>query len=197
MKKIGIFFGTDTGSTRLVAKMIAKKLGDEIASKPLNVNRINVEDMLIYDALILGTPTYGEGQVPGKSTKVAAGSWEEFLPQLHEDDFKGKTIALYGLGDQDKYADRYLNGLYQLYQKLHSCGASFTGSWSTEGYQFEQSNAVIDNKFVGLALDQTNQRLQTEQRVDTWLAQILPELMASQEQAENEELEPMVEAVGE
>lgn len=176
MTKIGIFFGTDTGSTRLIAKMIAKKLGD-VAAKPLNVNRIRIEDLLIYDALILGTPTYGEGQLPGKSTKVAAGSWEEFLPQLQEDDFVGKTVALYGLGDQEKYSDRFANGLFQLYKRLQECGANVIGQWDTKGYQFEHSSSVIDNKFVGLVLDQSNQRLLTEQRVETWLELIKPELL--------------------
>ena len=174
MSKIGIFFGTDTGSTRLIAKMIAKKLRDDIASKPLNVNRINVEDMLIYNALILGTPTYGEGQVPGKSTKVAAGSWEEFLPQLKENDLAGKVVAIYGLGDQEKYSDHFADGLYQLYSRLLQCGAKIIGDWSTDGYQFEQSKAVVGNRFVGLVLDQSNQRLLTEERVDAWLEQIVP-----------------------
>ncbi|WP_455204575.1 flavodoxin [Kaarinaea lacus] len=180
MSKIGIFFGTDTGSTRLIAKMIAKKLGDEIARKPLNVNRINVEDMLIYDTLILGTPTYGEGQVPGKSTKVAAGSWEEFLPLLEENDLAGKMVALYGLGDQEKYSDRFADGLHQLYTRLQQCGATIIGDWSTDGYTFEKSKAVIDGKFVGLVLDQSNQRLLTEERVDTWLEQIVPVLLAKE-----------------
>lgn len=176
MKKIGIFFGTDSGSTRLIAKMIAKKLGDNIASKPLNVNRINVEDMLIYDALILGTPTYGEGQLPGQSTKVATGSWEEFLPQLKENDLAGKVVALYGLGDQDKYKERFADGLFQLYSRLQQCGAKIVGDWSTEGYTFEQSKSVVDGKFVGLVLDQSNQRLLTEERVDAWLEQVVPAL---------------------
>lgn len=180
MKKIGIFFGTDSGSTRLIAKMIAKKLGDDVAGKPLNVNRINVEDMLIYDALILGTPTYGEGQVPGKSTKVAAGSWEEFLPQLNANDFVGKVVAVYGLGDQEKYKERFADGLYQLYSRLQQCGATIIGDWSTEGYQFEKSKAVIDGRFVGLVLDQSNQRLKTEERLDVWLEQIVPVLLASE-----------------
>ena len=178
MSKIGIFFGTDSGSTRLIAKMIAKKLGDDIASKPLNVNRINVEDMLIYNTLILGTPTYGDGQVPGKSTKVAAGSWEEFLPQLRENDLSGKVIAIYGLGDQEKYSERFADGLYQLYSRLLECGAKIIGDWSTKGYQFENSKSLIDGKFVGLVLDQSNQRLLTEERVDAWLEQIVPVLLA-------------------
>ena len=177
MNKVGIFFGTDTGSTRLIAKMIAKKLGDSIASKPLNVNRINVEDMLSYEALILGTPTYGEGQVPGKSTKVAAGSWEEFLPQLKEKDLSGKVVAIYGLGDQEKYSERFCDGLYQLYSRLVQCGANIVGDWSTEGYNFEKSESVVNGKFVGLVLDQSNQRLLTEERVDAWLEQIVPALL--------------------
>lgn len=177
MNKVGIFFGTDTGSTRLIAKMIAKKLGGDVASKPLNVNRIRVEDMLIYDALILGTPTYGEGQLPGKSTKVPAGSWEEFLPLLEENDFIGKVVAIYGLGDQEKYSDRFADGLHQLYIRLQACGAKFVGEWSTDGYQFEKSRSVVDGKFIGLVLDQSNQRLLTEERVDTWLDQIKPALL--------------------
>jgi len=177
MSKIGVFFGTDSGTTRLIAKMIAKKLGDELCAKPLNVNRIRVEDMLIHDSLILGTPTYGDGQLPGKSTKVASGSWEEFLDQLHDNDLSGKTVALYGLGDQEKYTDRYLNGLYELYVRLEKCGANFVGAWNIDGYQFENSKAVVGGKFVGLALDQSNQRLLTESRVDTWLTQIKPALI--------------------
>ncbi|WP_455211092.1 flavodoxin [Kaarinaea lacus] len=177
MSKIGIFFGTDTGTTRLIAKMIAKKLGDDITSKPLNINRINVEDMLIYDALILGTPTYGEGQLPGKSTKVAAGSWEEFLPQLKANDLTGKIVAIYGLGDQEKYSDRFADGLIQLYSRLQQCGAKIVGEWSTDDYAFENSKSVVEGKFVGLVLDQSNQRLLTEERIDAWLKTIVPLLL--------------------
>jgi hypothetical protein len=34
MKTIGIFFGTETGTTRLIAKKIQRKLGDGIAANP-------------------------------------------------------------------------------------------------------------------------------------------------------------------
>ena len=65
MNKIGIFFGTDTGSTRLVAKKIYSLLGADVADKPKNINRTRVEDLLQYNALILGTPSYGVGDLPG------------------------------------------------------------------------------------------------------------------------------------
>lgn len=176
MNKVGIFFGTDSGTTRLLAKKMAKKL-DGLADKPLNVNRITVDDLLKYDFLILGTPTYGEGVLPGIDTKVANGSWQEFLPQLKEADLSGKTIALYGLGNQDKYGDHFANALYELYEVVRSCGAQIVGGWSTEGYDYTASKAEVDGKFVGLVLDHVNQSLQTDERIDAWLDSIRPLMM--------------------
>ena len=178
MKKIGIYFGTDTGTTRLIAKKMAKKMGD-VADKPLNVNRTEVEAFLSHDALILGTPTYGINQLPGKSTDIEAGSWEEFLPELDGIDFSGKTIALYGLGDQEKYSDRFLDSMIFLYRFFAERGATIIGQWPVEGYTFEQSQAVVDGQFVGLALDQTRQGLLTDERIDLWLSQIMPQLTAA------------------
>lgn len=177
MDKIGMFFGTDSGTTRLMAKKMAKRLGD-LASKPLNVNRISVDDMLRYDALILGTPSYGAGEVPGVATGVAAGSWAEFLPQLQGRDLSGKTVALYGLGNQEKYADRFAGALFSLYDCFRSGGATVIGAWPTDGYQFEDSRAVVDGRFVGLVLDQNFQAMLSEDRIDAWLNDVKPALLA-------------------
>jgi flavodoxin I len=177
MAEIGIFFGTDSGTTRLMAKKMAKHLG-EAASKPLNVNRIAVEDLLAYDALILGTPTYGEGLLPSATTGVKDGSWEEFLPLLCSHDLSGKLIALYGLGDQNKYGHRFANGMFELYSALKKAGATLVGAWSTAGYEFSDSKAVVDGKFVGLVIDQSNQGLRTDERITQWLEQVKDELLA-------------------
>lgn len=177
MKKIGIYFGTDTGTTRLIAKKVARQLG-ESAAKPLNVNRTEVAHFLAHDALILGTPTYGFDQLPGRSTNIEAGSWEEFLPLLEDADFSGKTIALYGLGDQEKYSDRFLDSMIHLYRFFTERGAHIIGRWPTDGYNFAQSQAVVDDMFVGLALDQHNQGLLTDARISQWLETVKPELAA-------------------
>jgi flavodoxin I len=177
MDKIGIFFGTDTGTTRLIAKKMAKKLGDGLSNKPLNVNRITPDEIMQYDALILGTPTYGFNQVPGISTGIKAGSWEEFLPQLEDLDFTGKRIALYGLGNQEKYTSTFADSLIHLYEFFLQRGAEIIGSWDTEGYSFEKSLSVVDGRFVGLILDQQAQPLLTDQRIDDWLAEVTPLLL--------------------
>jgi len=123
MKTIGIFFGTETGTTRLIAKKIQRKLGDEIAAKPLNVNRISVDDMLQYDALILGTPSYGVGAIPGRGAGCQEASWEEFLAKAGTPDFSGKRIAFFGLGAQERYAERFANSLFRLYEVFKGFGA--------------------------------------------------------------------------
>lgn len=176
MAAIGIFFGTDTGRTRKIAKLIARKLGDA-AADPVNVAKAQPEDLLQYDALILGTPTYGEGALPGLDFGCQGESWNEFLPKLEGLDFSGKTVALFGLGEQEKYPDVFVDAMGTLYDQLLAGGARFVGEWSTEGYTFNASTAVEDDKFVGLALDLVTQNHLTEQRVEGWLALIRPQLL--------------------
>lgn len=175
MAKIGIFFGTDTGNTRKIAKAIAKKIGDE-AAKPLNINRSSVADILEYDYLILGSPTLGDGELPGLTAGTEDENWEESLPELSTADLTGKTIALYGLGDQVGYPDNFVDALGIIYEELEDTGAKFVGSWPTAGYEYNSSRAVNDDDdFFGLVLDQENQSDKHEERITAWLALIKPE----------------------
>ena len=169
MTKVGIFFGTDTGNTRRIAKDIATKLGATISAKPVNVRNASVEDMLAYDVLILGSPTYGEGLLPGLSTGNATESWEEFLPKLAGQDFSGKKVAIYGLGNQKSYPNEFVNAMFYLYEQFTQCNAMVVGAWNVDGYQFNASKAVVNDSFVGLVLDQENQKDLTPDRLDAWL----------------------------
>lgn len=183
MRKIGIFFGTDTGSTRLVAKMIYKQLGEELADKPKNINRTSPAELLQYDALILGTPSYGIGDLPGLATGCQDANWQEFAPHLDNVDLSGKRVAVFGLGHQERYADRFASSLIHLYRLFSDNGAQMFGRWSTDGYDFKHSAAIIDGEFVGLVLDQRGQPFLTESRIQYWLAQITPKLLPTLAQA--------------
>lgn len=183
MSKIGIFFGTDTGSTRLVAKKMYSLLGNELADKPVNINRVTPADLLSYDALILGTPSYGIGDLPGMSVGCTEPSWAEFVANMGDADFSGKKIALFGLGNQERYAPRFANSLIQLYRVFTGYGADIVGRWSTEGYTFENSDSVVDGEFVGLVLDQRTQPHLSDERLKIWLPQITPLLLPSIAQA--------------
>lgn len=176
MAKVGIFFGTDTGSTRKIAKQIQKQLGDEIADKPKNINRVEVADFAAYDCLILGTPTLGQGQLPGIECDCSEASWAEFLPNFAELDLAGKKVALFGLGDQVNYTNEFVDGLGELYDYVANCGPEMVGRWPLNGYEFAASNAVDGDAFVGLVIDKDNQASLTEERLSTWLEQIKSEM---------------------
>ncbi|MCB1774928.1 MAG: flavodoxin [Gammaproteobacteria bacterium] len=180
MTSIGIFFGTDSGTTRLIAKKIARSLvariGEHVVAKPVNINRVDVNRLLQHDALILGTPTYGKGVLPGRDSRNTESSWLEFLPQLADADFSGKRIALYGLGDQEEYPDHFADAIRDLHDAFTARGATPVGGCDIDGYEFNCSRAVIDGRFIGLVLDQHLQHLLTDERIERWLDEIVPAL---------------------
>lgn len=181
MSQIGIFFGTDSGTTRLIAKKIAKaiqaRLGEGVVAKPLNVNRASADDLLAFKALILGTPTYGKGGLPGKANDTDEPAWLEFLPQLEGKDFSGTRIALFGLGDQEKYPTCFCDALKDLHDLFTEAGAELVGGIDASGFELKRSRAVVDGRFVGLALDQHLQHRLTDARIDAWLDEVLPRLL--------------------
>jgi flavodoxin I len=175
MAKIGLFYDTDTGNTRKVAKLIKQHFAeDDIEMKA--ISKLETADFDKYAAFILGTPTLGEGELPD--------NWNALLPQLDGLNFSGKTIALFGLGDQEEYGHEFVNGLGLLYEKFDALGATFVGFWPTEGYEFSVSLAELNDEFVGLVLDQDNQSDLTTERLETWIAQIKPALLAAADNAE-------------
>ena len=129
-----------------------------------SITRLSVEEVKSYDVLIFGISTWNIGQLEM--------TWEEFFPKLDELDFKGKKVALFGMGDQSNYPDTYLDALGILRDKLIERGAMIIGSWPTEGYNFSGSLAVHEGKFVGLALDQDNQPDLTEERIADWVKEV-------------------------
>lgn len=164
MAKIGLFYGTDTGNTRKIAKFIVRQIGDDLVDI-FNVAKVKPEDVAKYEFLIFGTPTLGDGELQD--------DWQMLLPNLDSVDFTGKTVALYGLGDQNAYGHEFVDGLGIIYHALVKTPAKLVGgSWSSDGYDFEKSKALVDGDFVGLVLDQDNQADLTKDRIAQWIEQI-------------------------
>ena len=102
--------------------------------------------------------------------------WFGFLPTIKETGLAGKTVAVFGVGDQFSYSDTYVNAMGELYDAAKAAGANIIGATSTDGYSFNESTAVRDGKFVGLALDYDNQSDLSDDRIAAWVAQISPSL---------------------
>ena len=160
MNKIGLFFGSDTGATEEIAESIKSVFSSEIVLH--DISKASKEDIEQYDKLILASSTWGDGDLQS--------DWEDFESNLDEIDFSSKTIALVGVGDQDGYADTFCNALGHLYG--HVKDGNVVGFTSTEGYEFDESIAVIDDQFVGLVLDEDNQSELTKDRIESWVKDI-------------------------
>lgn len=168
MATVGLFFGSDTGNTEAVAKMIQKKLGKKNVDVK-DIAKSTKEDIAEFDLLILGIPTwyYGENQC----------DWDDFLPELEEIDFNDKLVAIFGLGDQEDYAEYFVDAMCPVRDICEAKGAIIVGAWSTDGYEFEASKALVDDSnFIGLALDEDRQPELTESRVDAWIEQLNDEM---------------------
>lgn len=160
MKKIGIFYGSTTGTTESVARVIAKKLGvDDTALH--DVANIQKEWILSSDILLLGTSTWGDGEL--------LDDWYEALKLFAGMDLKGKTVALFGCGDSSAYSDTFCDGLAELHEGLKDTGCTFCGAFPADGYTYDDSKAVVDRTFVGLAIDDTNESNQTATQIDQWI----------------------------
>ncbi|CAH9060641.1 Flavodoxin [Pseudoalteromonas holothuriae] len=168
MASVGIFFGSDTGNTEHVAKMIQKELGKQLVDVK-DIAKSSKEEIAEFDLILFGIPTwyYGEAQC----------DWDDFFPELEEVDFEGKLVAIFGCGDQEDYAEYFLDAMGMVNDIVTERGAIVVGNWSTDGYQFEASKALVDdNHFVGLGIDEDRQPELTEKRVKDWSAQVYDEM---------------------
>lgn len=162
MTKIGLFYGSEMGHTERVATLIGKGFENEITIE--DIAQTTSKQMQKYDLLIFGAPTWDDGELDW--------NWERFLPYLDKINFTGKKVALFGLGDQERYTEAFLEGMATIYKKLKAKGATIIGELPTKGYNNTESRAIRNNRFVGLAIDEDNQADLTKDRVKKWVEQL-------------------------
>ncbi|MEH6627654.1 MAG: flavodoxin FldB [Motiliproteus sp.] len=166
--KIAIFYGSTTGNTEDIAEQIQRILGSDTVDL-LDVAEAALNESAAYEQIIMGIPTWDYGEIQPE--------WEDIWDQIDQVDFTGKSVALYGLGDQIGYGEWFLDAMGLLHDKIQAQGGRMVGYWSTEGYQFEASKALSKDgkQFVGLAVDEDCQHELTEQRLQSWLQQLQSE----------------------
>lgn len=164
MAKIGLFYGSTTGKTLTVAEMIQAELGGEAMVKLEDIASAEGSDLENYDYLIIGCPTWNIGDLQS--------DWDGFFPELDQINLHGKKVAYFGTGDQVGYADNFLDAIGILEAKIAERGGQTVGYWPRDGYDFNESRALKNGKFVGLAIDEDNQPDLTEARIKTWVAQL-------------------------
>ena len=144
MKSIAIIYGSSTENTKNAADKIAEGLA-EFSPTIVDVYDGDEEVFLSHDVLILGVSTWG--------VKDLQDDWSDFFNRFVKLDLSGKTIALFGLGDAFIYPDSFVDAMGILYEAIVDQNCKIIGRVANEGYQFDYSRALVDNKFVGLPLE--------------------------------------------
>ncbi len=170
MEKIALIYGPQGGSVEKVAKMIREKAGDRVDLIP--VDKVTIDDINRYENIIFGLSTVGADSWDMENTKDP---WAKILKDLDKVNYLGKTFALFGLGNQVMYPAHFVDAMGVIGRELLRHGARIVGQQPVGDYHFEDSEAVIDDHFIGLPLDEDTEPEKTSGRLDKWLEVILKE----------------------
>jgi len=168
MSKTAIFFGPVGGAVNRVADKIKKQIGDDkVELDP--VKDATAADLERFDKIIFGISTVGKDTW---NSNYSSNDWGKFLPEIEKARYEGKKTAIFGLGDHVTYAATFVDHMAVLAKKLKQNGAVLLGQVSTDGYEFDESEAVVDDKFVGLPIDEDFEPELTDERVANWVKQL-------------------------
>jgi flavodoxin I len=161
-----IFFASSTGNSEEIANKISIELNK---IEVFDLAGTKIDKMNEYDKLILGGSTWGDGELND--------DWEDVWGDFSKIDLSNKTIALFGLGDQESYSDEFCSAMGIIYEQISNSKAKIIGFTSSEGYYHDASKAQLNNQFVGLALDEDNQSDLTDKRIKDWANTIREEIL--------------------
>jgi flavodoxin I len=161
MNKTGIFYSFNSKKTAKAAEKIVQEFGEDFKIVPVNAEELTEDVFLSFDNLILGVPTWFDGELPNY--------WDEFVPALEDLNLKKKTIAIFGLGNQVEYPENFGDAVGIMAALVKARGAKVIGHTPIDGYHYESSKAEVDGEFVGLLLDQETQPRLSKERIAKWV----------------------------
>jgi flavodoxin I len=168
--KLKLIFGSDTGNTDFVVENYLLYLLNSFDLEVTEVHKLVEKDWMDNSLFILGVPTWYDG--------VLQSDWEDYFDDFKQIDFTGKTVAIFGLGDQIGYGEWFCDGVGILAKVVEENGGKVIGlTKKDDSFEFESSIALKDeNTFWGLCLDEDNQDELTSERLENWYKQIKSEL---------------------
>lgn len=120
MRKISIIYGTTTGNTRRAAEIIKDLLKEDEVTI---VNSSDVKDTDITDAdlIILGSATYGYGELQDEFMEFYDSKMTRSL-------FKGKTVAVYSCGNITNHRETFALAGDTIKEQALEIGANVIGN---------------------------------------------------------------------
>ncbi|OZU88844.1 flavodoxin [Virgibacillus indicus] len=116
MNKILMLYASTTGNTELMAEAMVAYLEDkkyEVIIKTFDFDPIDVEELLEYDAVLVGTHTWDDGDLPYEV--------EDFYEELEDVDITGRLFGVFG--SCDSFYDSYGGAIDLVGDRLKNLGA--------------------------------------------------------------------------
>lgn len=166
MKKIGVFYGSTTGTTKEIAEKIAAQLNVKSADI-FNVASTAPSKVGDYDVLIIGASTWGDGDLQEDMAT--------FLDGVQALDLRDKEVAIFGCGD-DSMSETFCNSVGEIYHRLHDAHPMFIAPFNNSGYNYSHTDSDVKGMVVGLCIDEVNHPDETDGRIKSWCDAIKKEI---------------------
>ncbi len=117
MGKVLIAFASQTGNTEMITDLLEQdlqQLGHEVTVKTFDFDVIDVDTLPDYDALLVGTYTWDDGEFPYEV--------EDFYIDLEGVDLTGLVCGVYG--SADSFYDTYGLAIDLMADRLKNLGAT-------------------------------------------------------------------------
>ncbi len=121
MATVIVVFGSTTGNTETLANSVEEGLKEGLVDVTVkNVTQTDVEELGSYDSIILGSSTWGLGELQ-----------DDFVPfyeKLAKVTLPGKKAAVFGPGDEESFPDNFCAAVDMLAERLTECGAAMVAA---------------------------------------------------------------------
>lgn len=162
MAKIGIFYGSATGTTADIARRLGNALG--VADADIHDVATTAPHVLgQYDLILLGSSTHGNGRMED--------DWYDFVDGAQSLDLSGRQGAIFGCGDETM-TDTFCDAVGVLYERFRPTGLALIGEFNADGYHFGHSEASDGSLMRGLVLDEVNHPELTDGRIAEWVKEL-------------------------
>lgn len=167
MRPFLILYASTSGSTRLVANLIATAFGSDATDLSDVAHTETEPEFTDRRLIVLASPTYGMGNCHS--------AWRERGAAILEGLPQGSPVALLCLADRRVHGSTFAGGLAELHALLLPKRPRLLGDVSAADYQFEHSPSVIDGRFPGLVVEYRRQRHRAVETVTEWAQRLLVE----------------------
>ncbi|MFD1039749.1 flavodoxin [Virgibacillus byunsanensis] len=116
MSKILMLYASTTGNTELMAEAMVDYLEQEqheVVTKTFDFDPIDVEELLEYDGILVGTYSWDDGAIPYEV--------EDFYDEVEDVTITGKPIGVFG--SADSFYDTYGGAIDLMGKRLEELGA--------------------------------------------------------------------------